>query len=85
MVKIALTSFSYEIMAFDNAEDALKAVCDAVPDMIIFDVMLPGMSGFEATKRLRKDSKTGALPILMLTAKDTELDKVTGLDSGADD
>lgn len=85
MVKIALTSFSYEVTAFDNAEDALKAVCETVPDMIIFDIMLPGMNGLEATKQLRNDPKLKNLPVIMLTAKDTELDKVMGLDSGADD
>ncbi len=85
MVKIALTSFSYEIAAFGNAEDALAAIHGAVPDMLVLDIMLPGISGLEATKRLRSDPKTKHLPILMLTAKDTELDKVTGLDCGADD
>ncbi len=85
MVKMALASFSYEVTAFDNAEDALAAVNKAVPDMIIFDIMLPGMSGLEATKQLRNNPKMKGLPIIMLTAKDTELDKVTGLDCGADD
>lgn len=85
MVKMALTSFSYEVIAFDNAEDALTAIYKAVPDLIIFDIMLPGMSGLDATKQLRGNPKTKDLPIIMLTAKDTELDKVAGLDSGADD
>ena len=85
MVKMALTSFSYEVTAFDNAEDALITIYGAAPDMIIFDIMLPGMSGLDATKELRSNPKTKALPIVMLTAKDTELDKVTGLDWGADD
>lgn len=85
MVRMALTSFSYEVTAFDNAEDALTAVYAAMPDMIVFDIMLPGMSGLEATKKLRTTPKAKTLPIIMLTAKDTELDKVTGLDCGADD
>ena len=85
MIKMALTSFSYEVMDFDNAEDALAAIYEAVPDMAIFDIMLPGMSGLEATKELRGRPKTKGLPIVILTAKDTELDKVTGLDLGADD
>ena len=85
MVKIALTSFSYEVKSFDNAEDALAALPQAMPDMIIFDIMLPGQSGLEATKELRGDPRTSDLPIIMLTAKDAELDKVTGLDCGADD
>ena len=85
MVRMALMSFSYGASAFDNAEDALEAVFENVPDMIIFDIMLPGISGLEATKRLRNNPKTRDLPIVMLTAKGTELDKVTGLDCGADD
>ena len=85
MVEMALTSFSYEVTAFDNAEGALAATYEAVPDMIIFDIMLPGMNGLEATKILRSKPETKGLPIVMLTAKDTELDTVTGLDCGADD
>ena len=85
MVKMALTSFSYNVTAFDNAEDALAAIYETVPDMVIFDIMLPGMSGLDATKELRSKPKTNGLPIVMLTAKDAELDKVTGLDGGADD
>jgi len=85
MVKMALTSFSYQVTAFDNAEDALAAAFKQAPDLIIFDIMLPGCSGLEATKKIRADTKTKDLPIILLTAKDTELDKVTGLDCGADD
>jgi len=85
MVKMALVSSSYEVAAFDNAEDALAAVTKALPDMMLFDIMLPGMSGLEATKELRSRPETKNLPIVMLTAKDTEFDKVTGLDCGADD
>lgn len=85
MVKMALTSFSYQVTAFANAEDALTAIFLDIPDMVIFDIMLPGISGLEATKILRNNPKTEDLPIVMLTAKDTEMDKVTGLDCGADD
>jgi len=85
MIKMALTSFSYDVTAFDNAEDALMAVKVSAPDMIIFDIMLPGISGLEATKKLRSDPRTKGIPVIMLTAKDTEMDKVTGLDCGADD
>jgi len=85
MLKIALTSLTYEVTAFDNAEDALATIYTTPPDMIIFDIMLPGMNGLDATKELRSSSQTQKIPIVMLTAKDTELDKVTGLDCGADD
>ena len=85
MVELALTSFSYEVSSFNNAEDALEEIAETRPDMIIFDIMLPGISGLEATKKLRSDPKTKYIPIIMLTAKDSELDKITGLDCGADD
>jgi two-component system alkaline phosphatase synthesis response regulator PhoP len=85
LVKMALASFSYEVFGFANAEDALTAINEKLPDLVIFDIMLPKMSGLEATKKLRQNEKTKNLPIILLTAKDTELDKVKGLDSGADD
>ncbi|MCL2088627.1 MAG: response regulator transcription factor [Oscillospiraceae bacterium] len=85
MVRMALTSFSYEVAAFDNAEEGLAAIYNSMPDMVIFDIMLPGMSGLDATKQLRDNPKTGRLPVILLTAKNTEIDKVAGLDCGADD
>jgi len=85
LVHMVLTSFSYQVLAFDNAELAITAINDQIPDLVLFDIMLPGMSGLEATKRLRQSPKTKHLPIILLTAKDAEIDKVAGLDSGADD
>ena len=85
MVKIALTSFSYSVTAFETAEDALEVISEKIPDMIIFDIMLPGISGLEAIQILKRKQETSRIPIIILTAKDTELEKVTGLDYGADD
>jgi two-component system alkaline phosphatase synthesis response regulator PhoP len=85
LIRMALTSFSYTVAAFDNAEDAVAAVEENAPDLILFDVMLPGMSGVEATKIIRQSPKTQGIPIILLTAKEAEVDKVVGLDSGADD
>jgi two-component system alkaline phosphatase synthesis response regulator PhoP len=85
MVRIALTSFSYETVVFDNAEDALKTIKKHPPDLVLLDIMLPGISGLEATKTLKSSPKTKDLPIIMLTAKTSEIDKVKGLDYGADD
>ena len=85
LIKMALSSFAYEVVAFDNAEDALTAISEKKPHLAIFDIMLPKMSGLEATKALRENLATRKLPIMLLTAKDTEVDKVTGLDCGADD
>jgi len=85
LIRMALTSFSYQVLAFDNAEDAIRAIDEKIPDLVLFDIMLPNMSGLEATKLLRQNPKTMSLPIILLTAKHAEIDKVLGLDSGADD
>jgi len=85
LIRMALTSFSYVVEAFDNAEDCVAAVEKKAPDLFLFDVMLPGMSGVEAIKLLRQNPKTASIPIILLTAKGAEIDKVVGLDSGADD
>ncbi|MDR0883555.1 MAG: response regulator transcription factor [Oscillospiraceae bacterium] len=83
MLQMALGSFAYVVRAFDNAEDALAASEKTMPSLFIFDIMLPGMDGVSAVKQLR--TKDATVPVLMLTAKDTEMDKVVGLDAGADD
>lgn len=83
VIEIALGSTGYEIMAFNNAIDALEAIRENDPDLAIFDIMLPRMSGIDAIKLIRSSNPN--LPILILSAKDREIDKVTGLDSGADD
>lgn len=85
LVKIALDSFGYSVTTFENAEEALLALEEKVPELAIFDIMLPGMDGLTAVKKIRASKIGNSLPIIILTAKDTELDKVNGLDSGADD
>lgn len=85
LIKIAMEGYGYEVSAFDAAEDAMAAMREKMPDLLIFDWMLPGMSGVEAVRQLRKEQRFERIPVLLLTAKDKELDKVKGLDSGADD
>lgn len=85
LIEMALKSFSYEVRLFDNAEETLEAANESVPDLFLFDIMLPGMDGITAVKKLRSRKATQKTPIIMLTAKDTEIDKVVGLDAGADD
>lgn len=85
MIQIALESLSYQVTAFAAAEDTLTAAEKETPDLFIFDIMLPGIDGITAVQRLRARSQTARTPILFLTAKDTEMDKVKGLDAGADD
>lgn len=85
LITVAMEGFGYETKAFENAEDALAYSKQNKPDLMIFDRMLPGMDGLEAICKIREDSILCQIPILVLTAKDKELDKVKGLDKGADD
>jgi two-component system alkaline phosphatase synthesis response regulator PhoP len=81
----ALQNSGYDIKDFSNAKDFYQAVKERKPDLILLDIMLPDEDGMEILQKLRKNSETKRLPIIMVTAKTTELDKVRGLDSGADD
>lgn len=85
LVQVALNGSGYETAAFETAEEALGAFKVCAPQMAIFDLMLPGMDGMEAIYRIRAQEDWKKLPILVLTAKDKEYDKVAGLDAGADD
>lgn len=83
----ALESNGYHTMGFDSSEGFWKALREIRPEveLVILDVMLPGEDGFQILKRLRADSATRRLPVIMVTAKGSELDTVKGLDYGADD
>jgi two-component system response regulator MprA len=77
-----LTYEGFQVDVRADGESGLKAARDNPPDLVVLDVMLPGLDGFEVCRRLRAG---GTVPILMLTAKDSVADRVKGLDSGADD
>lgn len=83
IINLTLTSNGYQVRLFDNAIDAIEAFQQEVPDLAIFDIMLPSMDGITAIKKLREQNII--IPILILSAKDREIDKVHGLDSGSDD
>ena len=85
LIRIALEGFGYVVSAFEMAEDALKNIEADQPDLAVFDLMLPGMDGLSAIKKIRKNDSLADMPIIILTAKDREFDKVAGLDGGADD
>ncbi len=85
MIRFALEQAGHEARTAESAYDALLSINEARPDIILMDWMMPGVSGIELTRRLRKDSGTEDIPIIMLTARVTEDDKVAGLDAGADD
>ncbi len=81
----ALTSTGYETKGFDNAASFYEAMKLQIPALILLDIMLPDEDGLTILKKLRCQEKTQNIPVIMVTAKTTEIDKVKGLDSGADD
>lgn len=81
----ALSGSGYETEGFDNAKAFFEALEKRLPDLILLDVMLPDEDGLSMVKKLRGRKETVLIPIIMVTAKATELDKVKGLDIGADD
>ena len=85
LIAVNLTRAGHNVIRVADAEAAQRLVRDALPDLILLDWMLPGMSGVELARRLRADERTRATPIIMLTARGEEQDKVTGLETGADD
>jgi two-component system alkaline phosphatase synthesis response regulator PhoP len=85
LLKVALEGFGYQIRVYEAAEPALLDMKENKPDMAIFDLMLPGMDGLSAIRLLKQDAQLKSMPVICLTAKDKELDKVVGLDVGADD
>lgn len=85
LLKVALEGFGYHIKAYESAEPALLDMKEDKPELAIFDLMLPGMDGLSAIRLIRQDSQLKNMAVICLTAKDKELDKVMGLDVGADD
>ncbi|HIV68880.1 MAG TPA: response regulator transcription factor [Candidatus Butyricicoccus stercorigallinarum] len=85
MVVYALKESGYEAQGFEESQAFFQAVEQKTPELVLLDIMLPGEDGLSILKRLRGMPKTARVPVIMLTAKATEMDKVRGLDMGADD
>jgi two-component system phosphate regulon response regulator PhoB len=85
LIAVNLKRAGHEVLAALDAESAQRHINAALPDLILLDWMLPGMSGLELARRLRGDARTRSVPIIMLTARGDERDKVQGLENGADD
>lgn len=85
MVVYALNGSGYVARGFSDSRAFFQAVDEKSPDLVLLDIMLPGEDGLSILKRLRSTPKTARIPAIMLTAKSTEMDKVRGLDMGADD
>lgn len=85
MISVALELAGFAWMEADNAQGAHGIIVDERPDLVLLDWMLPGISGIELARRLKRDEGTQEIPIIMLTAKTEEDNKIQGLDAGADD
>ncbi len=85
MIRYALERAEMQVDTAGDAQEALLRISESRPDIILMDWMMPGVSGLELTRRLRRDSYTEDIPIIMLTARVTEDDKVAGLEAGTDD
>lgn len=85
LLEFNLKAAGYDVQSAEDGPTALKKARDTQPDLIVLDVMLPEMQGTDVCKELRRDPVTSAIPIIMLTAKAAEIDRVLGLELGADD
>lgn len=81
----ALKNSGYEVRGFSDGASMLACLEETLPRLILLDIMLPGDDGLTVLKKIRENERTNKIPIMMVTAKTTELDKVRGLDMGADD
>lgn len=85
VVRQALEPFGYQVTWVEDGADVPAALAHGLPDLVLLDVMMPRVDGYEVCRRLRADPRTADLPILMLTARAQEVDTVVGLELGADD
>ncbi len=82
---IALKNTGHNVQGFSNGKDFFRAAADKAPDLVLLDIMLPDMDGYEILKKLRLSEITSHVPVIMVTAKTSEIDMIKGLDIGADD
>lgn len=85
LISYNLTSNGYKVIIANNGNDAVKLAVEEKPNLILLDLMIPGKDGYDVCKDIRSNSETRSTPIIMLTAKSEELDKILGLELGADD
>ena len=78
-----LTKAGYEVVASDNGEDAIQKAKQVRPDLILMDVVMPGLNGFQATREISRDPDTRAIPIILCTSKSQETDKIWATTSGS--
>ena len=82
---IALRNSGYQVQAFETGKEFFRKIDERVPDLVLLDVMLPDQSGYDIVKKIRQTPAIKRLPVIMVTAKTSEIDMIKGLDDGADD
>jgi len=85
LVEASLTADGFDVITASDGRGALESAKDHAPDLILLDLMMPEMDGFEVIERLKSDAATRTIPVIMLTAKAQTHEKIQGLRSGADD
>jgi twitching motility two-component system response regulator PilH len=85
MLKDLLTKAGYDVISSENGEDAIVKARHIKPDLILMDVVMPGLNGFQATRAISRDPLTKSIPVIMCTSKSQETDKIWGLRQGARD
>ncbi len=85
LIEFKLKKEGYEVTWKENGEEALKAIKADKPDLILLDIMIPVMDGYEVLRRLKEDENLKSIPVIMLTARAQERDVVKGIDMGAED
>lgn len=85
ILRCTLESYGYEVEVFESAAPMLERMRQQLPDLVLMDIMMPEMDGMEALRRMKESAQTREVPVIFLTAKSSEVDKVRGLDLGAED
>jgi two-component system alkaline phosphatase synthesis response regulator PhoP len=85
ILEFTLTMEGYDVITAADGEEALRKVRDDRPDLVVLDIMMPKMDGYEVCRRLRQDEEAQGLPVILLSAKGRPIDRETGLEVGADD
>ena len=85
LVRYGLEKDGYQVLAADSGEKALDLVRREAPHAVVLDIMMPGLSGLDVLRKLRAESQTASLPVILVTARGDEADRVVGLELGADD
>ncbi len=80
-----LINYGHQISTANSGEQALAQIQQHRPDLVLMDIVMPGMNGFQATRRINRDPATSAIPVIMVTTKDQETDRIWGLRQGARD